>query len=73
MDKQCLANGKRHQEKKVNGLRQLSTSVRKSRIPSRARPQALAGMAITWLADLVRATGLPASHLGVGSEGSGHG
>lgn len=43
MGKQCLANGKRHQEKKVNGLRQLPTSVRKSRMPSRAQPQALAG------------------------------
>lgn len=40
MDKQCLANGKRHQERK---WMELSTSARKSRIPSRAQPQALAG------------------------------
>lgn len=30
-------------------------------------------MAITWHAKLVRAAVLPASHLGVGTEGSGHG
>lgn len=72
MDKQCLVNSKRHQEKKVNGWRQLSASVRKTRMSSRAQPQTLAGNGSHLACRAGEGCRAANLHSGVDTEGSGH-